>query len=307
MSELAFNMNGEPFEVPPVATGWRVRRMKHKGAPEVVYGRDGLPLVLPIEAAVDDLRNAVGTPGRYRVDPVDGHRPIPNAPAGYVFVHDGDAPVALTSSSHKLPPPSDDIVIEAMRLNTEIARSVVDRFPQMLAAAATLLRAADGAGLPAREPRTRDDDDDVYEEPTNPGAGGFDLNSFVAQVVPLVLAGMANGKMKLPVLKDMLDWRKAAPQETRERDVEPAPATPVNTAPAAEPFDVSKTEPAHMAHFLAIQNALEPEEAAIAREVAASIKPADLRAWFDVMIKLTVPEAVEQIRQLIAGNKRAVS
>src|SRR5438270_12016318 len=99
MSELAFNMNGEPFEVPTAATGWRVRRMKEKGAPTVVYGRDGLPLMLPIDASIDDLRDAVDGPGRFRVDPVDDHRAIPNAPAGYVFVHEGDAPVALTKPS----------------------------------------------------------------------------------------------------------------------------------------------------------------------------------------------------------------
>ena len=54
MSELAFNMSGEPFDVPGAATGWRVRRLKPRGAPEVVYGRDGLPLVLPIDAGIDD-------------------------------------------------------------------------------------------------------------------------------------------------------------------------------------------------------------------------------------------------------------
>ena len=48
MSELAFNLNGDPFEVPSNATGWRVRKMKNKGAPEVAYGRNGLPLVLPL-------------------------------------------------------------------------------------------------------------------------------------------------------------------------------------------------------------------------------------------------------------------
>jgi len=37
-----------------------------------------------------------------------------------------------------------------MRLNTELAKAVVDRFPEMMTAAAELLRAADGAGLPSR-------------------------------------------------------------------------------------------------------------------------------------------------------------
>jgi hypothetical protein len=34
MSELAFNLNGEPFEVPSAAFGWRVRRLKPKEASE---------------------------------------------------------------------------------------------------------------------------------------------------------------------------------------------------------------------------------------------------------------------------------
>ena len=56
MSELAFNLNGEPFEVPDGAVAWRVRKLKSRGAPEVIYGREGTPLVLPIEADMDDLR-----------------------------------------------------------------------------------------------------------------------------------------------------------------------------------------------------------------------------------------------------------
>jgi hypothetical protein len=39
MSDLAHNLSGETFEVPGAAVGWRVRKLKAKGAPEVVYGR----------------------------------------------------------------------------------------------------------------------------------------------------------------------------------------------------------------------------------------------------------------------------
>ena len=100
MSELAFNLNGDPFDVPANAAGWRVRKMKTKGAPEVAYGRNGQPLVLPLEADVDDLRAEVGSPGRYRVDPVDEtNKPIANAPAGYVMVHELAAAPAPTPAS----------------------------------------------------------------------------------------------------------------------------------------------------------------------------------------------------------------
>src|SRR5690606_41949659 len=49
MSELAFTVNGDTFEVPSTVTAWRVRRLKPRGAPELVYARDGRPLTLPIE------------------------------------------------------------------------------------------------------------------------------------------------------------------------------------------------------------------------------------------------------------------
>lgn len=319
MSELAFNMNGEPFDVPANATGWRVRRMKHKGAPEVVYGREGLPLILPIEADIDDLRREVGTTGRYRLDPVEGHRPIPNASSGYVFVHDEQpATVAATNS---LPPPSDNIVIEAMRMNSEIARSVVDRFPQMLEAAATLLRAADGAGLPSRESRVNDEDGDDQEDREEGDApAGFDLNALVAQVVPMLIAGLASGKVKMPGLASMFDWRKAAPASAAAKPVRQkslhqtsdAVPEPINedAHKSTQKHDDSalpSIDPETMAHFIAVQSALKPEEAELARSVAADLSPAQLRSWFDELKKLSVPQAVQKIRVLIAGNTEAVS
>src|SRR5580698_1780570 len=95
MSELAFNINGEAFEVPAHATGWRVRRMRQKGSPEVVYGRDGLPLVLPISAQMEELRAEVDTTGRYRLDLVDAdNKPIVAAPSGYVQINFDSAPAS---------------------------------------------------------------------------------------------------------------------------------------------------------------------------------------------------------------------
>jgi hypothetical protein len=56
MSELAYNLSDEPFELPDAAVSWRVRKLTTKGAPEVVYGREGVPLILPVDADMDDLR-----------------------------------------------------------------------------------------------------------------------------------------------------------------------------------------------------------------------------------------------------------
>src|SRR5215510_15046957 len=134
MSELAFNLSGERFELPPKAAGWRVRRMKPKGAPEVVYGRSGIPLILPIDADIDDLRHEARMEGRYRLDPVDENgRPIETASAGYVCVQPSDSPELSPVAGRG---PSENPVIEAMRMNTELARTIIDKFPQMLESAA---------------------------------------------------------------------------------------------------------------------------------------------------------------------------
>jgi hypothetical protein len=57
--------------------------------------------------------------------------------------------------------------------------------------------------------------------------------------------------------------------------------------------------PKTMAHFIAIQAALKPAEAAMAREVAGELSPTELRAWFDELQKLSVADAVTKIRALI--------
>jgi hypothetical protein len=48
--------------------------------------------------------------------------------------------------------PADHALIEAMRINAELARAVIDKFPMMLESAAVLLRAAANAGMPQRPP-----------------------------------------------------------------------------------------------------------------------------------------------------------
>lgn len=310
MSELAFNINGEAFEVPANAAGWRVRKMRAKGSPEVVYAREGQPLVLPISAEIADLRAEVDTTGRYRLDLVDqNNKPIEGAPSGYVQINFEVDAIASepASQSVSLGTPTDNIVIEAMRMNSEIAKSVVDRFPQMLEAAATLLRAADGAGLPAREGRAVLDDDGGDDDGEPSLKPSFDLNALVAQVVPMLVMGLGNGKLKMPQLNEVLDWRKAKP--AKQAKLAPAPET-VTTTDDAKPATTDTLppiDPQTMQHFIAVQSALQPDEATMAREVASTLSPAELRAWFDELSKLSVPQAVQKIRVLIAGNTEAVS
>lgn len=311
MSDLAYNINGEGFELPETATGWRVRRMKPRGAPEVVYGKDGLPLIIPIEADLEELRRSVDSAGRFRLDAVDDRsRNIEDVPAAYVVVpHRYTEPVAALAPEVVMPRPPvngvDAVIGEAMRLNTELAKSVIDRFPEMMQAAALLIRAADGAGLPAREGRAVPETADADDEGTAPR---FDLNALVAQIIPMLVMGLGNGKVKLPQLAEVVDWRKAAPRTKASRPDGPGDVVETTSAPATEGADaLPPVTPETMAHFMAIQSALEPDEAALAREVASTLGAAELRAWFDELTKLTVPQAVQKIRVLIAGNAEAVS
>jgi hypothetical protein len=148
MSTLAFTAQGSSFDVPETATDWRVRRLRPRGAPEIIYGSDGLPLTVPIECDIAMLRDAVcGVIGRYRLDALDddGKR-IEDVPAAYVQVVEPEpAPTP--------PPPSGPyaVIQESMRLNAELAKAMIERFPDMLRASAELMRAANAAGLPARE------------------------------------------------------------------------------------------------------------------------------------------------------------
>lgn len=317
MSELAFNVNGEEFEVPVNVTGWRVRRMKPRGAPELVYGKDGKPLSISIESDMDDLRNAVGYLGRYRLDPIDEEgKVVEEVPAAYVHVVRPERDQEATGTTQLAPrAESDSVVKEAMRLNTELAKSVVDRFPEMMHAAAEILRAADGAGLPARQPRAIESSPEEEDSDDAPQvAPGFELiNNLIAQVVPVIITGLANKGM--PKLGEIVDWRKAAPKRiatstTKERaSTESAnEAPPAAAAPEQAPTqELPALDPATMVHFIAIQSALKPEEAALAREVASGLSPAEMHSWIDELSKLSVPQAVQKIRVLIAGNTEAVS
>jgi hypothetical protein len=332
MIPLAFNFDGEAFELPPTAVGWRVKRLRQgKGAPELVYGADGVPLVVPLETDIEELRRIVVAPGKYRLDPVDDqHRVIKSADVAYVCVRASDSEPVKAETVLDNGPTANAVLMEAMRQNSEMARSIVDRFPAMLEASAVLLRAADGAGLPMRKPllEERDDDDDD-DEPVSPTAG-FDLNAMIAALVPVLVTSFAKGDIKLPDLAEMLDWRRAARKKSSgggatkpqpsESSAKPEPSaaagangtsTPAGanetsapaSAQAATDAELPPLSPQAMVHFMAIQAALTPEEAALARAAASELSPTDLRAWFDQLSSLSVPEAVARVRALLAASK----
>lgn len=136
MMELAFTVHGEVFEIPTTAKGLRVRRLDAKGALQLVRDSAGKSLILPIDADLDQLRRKVNAPGLFQLEPLDrAYKAIATAQPGYVFVH----PSTLSK---------DQLVIEAMRMNAQMTRDIMERCSRILESAA-LLR-AEWQPIPAR-------------------------------------------------------------------------------------------------------------------------------------------------------------
>ena len=310
MHDLAHNVNGDPFEPPADATAWRVRRIRPRGAPEPVFGSDGLPLVLPLDAAPEDLRRSVTEAGRYRLDPInENYHPIEGAPSGYLYVYphhlrNGAAPNGTYEHEgrERRDTPSsvggmEAAFIEMAKVVTTMAQTVVQtmttQFPAMLEAAAVLVRAADGAGLPARPPMAiandQDDDDENDDKGAPPvsAAAGPDLATVIAQTLPAVLAAFASKNAAPP----------AAPSgAASERSAAPRSA---ETKP-----DASAVPPAVLSHFLAIQQELTPPERALAKALVSELAPEHRRSWLGELAEMPVPAAADRVRALLHSEPR---
>jgi hypothetical protein len=290
MSELAYDAEGDRFEVPAHVTGWRVRRFRNvgaRGAPEVVFGDDGRPLVLPVDAGIDEFRATVaGVPGRYRLDPVDtSGRSVEKVPVAYLQF--GEATRSSSVPAPMTVPTNDGMLAEVVRANAEMVKVIADRFGGVMEAAATLLKAADGAGLPARSPaELRNTGADLVEEDEEDGEHEPGLGDFLSQVMPLVQMMLAKQSAKPS------SPRNAAPSEADE-------------PPPPKPKSAATVTPAMMAHFQTIQAQLTPDEADFARAVAAELSPQEIQQWLAELSAMSVDDAVATIRKHIAGKESA--
>ena len=196
MSELAFDANGDPITFPAEAEELRVRRFRNpgmRGACEVVHDRDGSPLYVAVDAGYVEFRKVVdGVPGRYRLDPVDAsRRVIANSTPAYITITEAARSAATTTASDE----RDSVIRELARANADMTKTIADRFASVMQAAADLLRAADGAGLPKREPAApapvddRDEEDEDLDDDEEDAAP--DVASLVAQILPTIQMWLA--------------------------------------------------------------------------------------------------------------------
>jgi len=121
--------------------------------------------------------------------------------------------------------------------------------------------------------------------------------------VPLLMTSLVSGKTKLPSLSGVLDWRKAAPQPKASLTAPVEQEADDESADSVAEVALPPLDPAAMTHFISIQSVLDPGEAALAREVAASLSPGELRAWIEELSELSVPDAVKKIRTFLKGAK----
>lgn len=309
---IAFNQQGEPFDVPPSATGWRVRRSRLKGPPEVVYGRDGAPLVLPLDADLQDLRREARFPGRYRLEPIDDRQQvIEGAQAAYLYIHE-DQPAQEQGGEQRRSAPLESALIEAMRLNTSLAQSVISQIPAMMDSAAGLLRAADGAGLPSRTPllsmvEEEDEEEDEREAPSQPS----DLASMVAQAMPPLMAFLTS-RSAAPASMTPAPGAALASADPSARmptggGTSAAAGRERPTAAERPAAVMPALDPATMGHFLAIRQALSPEEQALAQALLAELSPDQMQAWIRLFAPLPVATAVEKLREILHGDAAPVS
>lgn len=144
MFELAFDEQGTLIELPSTAVGWRVRKLRARGQPELVYSADGLPLTLPIDASLIEFGCVVHQEGCYRLDPVDEqHRGVAGARSAYVRLALRPEPpwtrVAMSSAI------SPDATTTVIRTNLDLAKTILDQVALLLGVASSLLRTAEYA------------------------------------------------------------------------------------------------------------------------------------------------------------------
>jgi hypothetical protein len=164
VSDLANNIQGEHFLLPATAVFWRVRRLKEgRGAPEVVFGPDGGPLLVGVEADFEIFRASVeDQPGRYRLDALDEtRRPLEGLPPAYVavptrigrghaepvadaasrFVADAAPPAAVASPAVvSAAQVHDTLLAEVIRGQNQLVALMTERFSGIMVSAAELLR-----------------------------------------------------------------------------------------------------------------------------------------------------------------------
>lgn len=213
--DLAFDREGNPFRFRSQTRKLRPRRWKHagqRGTCAAVLDPDGEQLLIDADADFAEFRAAVrNSPGFYRLDQCDGDGiAIEDAPPAYVTIES-----ARNASMQSESDPRDAIIRDLAQALADSNRTLTEQFSSVMNATAVVLRAADGAGLPRREPPpppasapdSPDDDEDSDDDEDHDDADEHrpepaeKLWAIIEQMLPSIqmwLAAMASRTSPTP-------------------------------------------------------------------------------------------------------------
>jgi hypothetical protein len=332
MSELHYDADGEPAKLPATAEEFRVRRFRkpgERGACEIVHGADGAPLYVAVDTTYNEFRTLVdGVAGRYRLDPVDAGRAVcKDAVPMYVTIDparrnsggQGDEPSGMVRELMRAN-------VEMMRANVEMTKHVTERLAGIMSATSEILRAADGANLPRREPLPplpaaevddQDDEDDDDQDPVNPLA--------------IALARCSSRPRRCSARTWPTAWRaSAAPRPPRRRcelarprrgpraragrprrthaHAAPAAAPPAADATAAPAADLrngaaspppAAPTPEQIQHLFAVRAKLTDAEQRVVMAAIPRMDPTARAEWMATVCALSVDDAAELVRSMM--------
>jgi len=315
MSDLAYDANGNPIRPLPEARKWLLKKVRPKAPPQVVF-RNGQRVTLPINAGVQHLRQVVNEPGRYRLvaldeldDPIEGMAEAYvelDAEPSAAFVAPAPPDPLHTTRAALAGSPMELLLLETVRANTELARTSIERIPDILRSSAYLLQTADGAGLPRRPPMRiedfdddeddDDDDDDDYDDEHAPAPPSL-LDTFFRSAMN---SGGLGGLAKL------LGGGTTGGTTTTMQNVSTAAADApeiASTTPTA-PRNAAQAQPVDpQAHLLSILAQLTADERGYAERVFAQLSPEAVRQWHELLLSMSIDDAVKMIRAKAAGQE----
>ena len=333
MSELHYDADGEPAKLPATAEEFRVRRFRkpgERGACEIVHGADGAPLYVTVDTTYNEFRTLVdGVAGRYRLDPVDAGRAVcKDAVPMYVTIDparrnsggQGDEPSGMVRELMRAN-------VEMMRANVEMTKHVTERLAGIMSATSEILRAADGANLPRREPLPPlpaaevddpDDEDDDDQDPVNPLA--IALARLLEQATPMLGAYMADRMARerraqaagapaasSPAPAAAPVPEPAAPAAPTPTPVPAAPAAPADAAaaPAADLRNGAASSPPaaptpeQIQHLFAVRAKLTDAEQRVVMAAIPRMDPTARAEWMATVCALSVDDAAELVRSMM--------
>ncbi|MBK9032057.1 MAG: hypothetical protein IPL61_12160 [Myxococcales bacterium] len=330
MSELHYDADGEPAKLPAAAEEFRVRRFRkpgERGACEIVHGADGAPLYVAVDTTYNEFRTLVdGVAGRYRLDPVDGTRAVcRDAVPMYVTIdparrNGGGQGEEASGMVRELMRAN----VEMMRANVEMTKHVTERLAGIMSATSEILRAADGANLPRREPLPplpvtevddQEDEDDDDQDAVNPLA--IALAHLLEQATPMLGTYMAERMARERRAQAAASAPAAAspapapaPAAPSSEPAAPAPATATPAAPtsdasasadlrnAAPPPPAAPT-PEQIQHLFAVRAKLSPDEQRVVMAAIPRMDPIARAEWMTTMCALPVDDAAELVRSMM--------